>query len=54
MSNYREYNGTEYDYSQDEILDNDRLYNRKMGYMNPKWEDREEWEPEFNDPDCWD
>lgn len=53
--NYRDYNGTEYDYSKDEILDNGRLYNRKYGITNPKWDisDDEDYEPCQYDPDCW-
>ena len=54
MSNYKDYNGTEYDYSKDEILDNGRLYNKRMGYMNPSIDEDTEFEPEFYDPDLWD
>lgn len=56
MTNYKDYNGTEYDYSKDEILDNGRLYNKKYGNFNPNidLDDEDiEFEPEMFDPDCW-
>jgi len=56
MTNYKDYNGTEYDYSKDEILDNGRLYNKKYGNFNPNidLDDEDiEFEPEIFDPDCW-
>lgn len=55
MSNYRDYNGTPIDYDRDTgILDSgNRQYNRKYGISNPEWDDREEYEHEMYDEDCW-
>ena len=56
MSNYKDYNGTEYDYSKDETLDNGRLYNRKYGITNPSINMDTydgDYEPDMYDPDCW-
>lgn len=55
MSRYQEYNGSFVDYDLDtgELDSGNRRYNRSVGRVNPEWEDREEYEPEMFDEDCW-
>lgn len=55
MTRYTEYNGTQVDYDLDrgELDSGNRRYNRERGYVNPAWADREEYEPEHYDEDCW-
>ena len=51
---YTEYNGTRVDYNVRTGELDQRLYNKRMGYMNPRVSEDTEYEPEFYDPDLWD